>query len=68
MLHCFITAPNRIILNKFGITNFYMNFFINIIVSTALPIVFAIICKKIKIYDYIFRPAKRLKIKEGNNK
>lgn len=58
VIHCFLTAGNRVILPKLGIENFVLAFVVNSVVSTVIPIVIAIVCKKLKIHDLIFRPVK----------
>ncbi len=60
VLHCFITAANRTILFKFGITGFYWNVFVNLLAATALPVLFSMFLKKCRLHDLIFRPAARL--------
>ena len=56
LTHCFITAANRIILIKLGITMFGVNVLVNFIMATFIPILCAYILKKIKLHKYIFRP------------
>ena len=65
IIHCFLTAGNRVILPKIGIDNFVVAFIVNSVVSTVIPIIIAIVCKKIKIHDLIFRPAKFLSGKKS---
>lgn len=55
--HCFITAANRKILIKLGITNFYINVLINMITAIVIPVTGALILKRLKINELIFRPA-----------
>ncbi len=57
VLHCFITAGNRVLLPKIGINNFFINVVINLIMAITLPILFSYIAKKIHVYKYIFKPA-----------
>lgn len=54
--HCFITAGNRIILFKFGITNFYLNLILNLLMAVFIPIGCAVILKKLNIHKLFFRP------------
>ncbi len=56
LTHCFITAANRIILIKLGITMFGVNVLVNFIMATFIPVLCAHILKKIKLHEYIFRP------------
>lgn len=57
VIHCVFTAGNRVVLQKLNIDSFYLNIILNIIISTALPILFSYICKKINIHKMIFQPA-----------
>ena len=54
LMHCYITAANRIILMKLGITNFWCNVAVNLIMATCIPIILALILKKLNIAQYIF--------------
>lgn len=56
VMHNFITAANRIILFKAGIVNFYLNILVNLIMAVGIPILFAVILKKINIHKVVFRP------------
>lgn len=56
LLHTFITAANRKMLFKVGITSFYPNILINFIMAMCLPIVISFVLKKINVYFYIFKP------------
>lgn len=56
VLHCFITAANRIILIRIGITEFYFNIFINLVMATGLPMLGAFILKKLKLHAWFFKP------------
>lgn len=60
VLHCFFTALNRTLLIKMGITNFYINFIVNSVISTIIPILGAVLLKKMKLYNIIFKPVKTL--------
>ncbi|MBR6981959.1 MAG: acyltransferase [Ruminococcus sp.] len=57
VIHCIFTAGNRVVLSKFGINIFYLNIILNVVISITAPIVFSLLCKKIGIHKYIFRPA-----------
>lgn len=63
VLHCFFTAGNRVLLPKIGITSFYVCIIVNLIISTAVPILFAVVTRKIGIYNLFFAPYKLLKRK-----
>lgn len=56
VLHCVFTAGNRVILSKLGLNSFYLNIFVNVVISITIPVTFAILCKKIGAHKYIFRP------------
>ena len=56
LMHTFITAANRKMLFKVGITAFYPNIFINFIMAMCFPMVVSFVLKKVKIYSYIFKP------------
>lgn len=56
LIHCIFTAANRVIFAKLNIDNFYLSVVLNVVISVSLPIIIAVICKKIKIHDLIFRP------------
>ena len=47
----------NVVPQKLNIDNFYLNIILNIIISTALPIMFSYICKKTNIHKMIFQPA-----------
>lgn len=56
VIHCFITAGNRTILPKLGITNFFISFTLNSIMAIFIPILLALIMKKIGIYKIVYAP------------
>lgn len=56
LTHTFITSANRKILIALGITNFYLNFVINLMMAVFIPMGCAYILKKMKLHDLIFRP------------
>ena len=58
VIHCFLTAGNRVILSKLGIDSFALHFVVNCVVSTVIPVLIAIVCKGLKIHDLIFRPVR----------
>lgn len=57
VLHCFITAGNRKFLPMIGLTDFWPNVLVNIAMAMALPVIFAIIVKRLGLHAMIFRPA-----------
>lgn len=61
VLHCFFTSGNRVILPKIGITNFYLNVIVNIVISISIPIIFSMILRKINIQELFFRPMNFIK-------
>ena len=54
--HNFITAANRIILLKLGITNFYFNLILNFIMAVFIPVICSFVLKKVKLHKAVFRP------------
>lgn len=60
LTHCFINAANRKLLPTIGIENFFLNFIINTIMSTVIPILCAMLLKKMNLHIWIFRPFKKL--------
>ena len=57
VIHCFITAGNRVILPKLGITQFALNMAVNTAMATLIPVGCAWILKKMGLHTLIFRPA-----------
>ncbi len=60
VLHCFITAANRILLIKLGITDFYLNITVNLLMATFLPVLGSMILKKLRLHVWFFKPATAL--------
>ncbi len=56
VIHCVFTAGFRTIFPKIGITNVYLSIIFNFIISTAIPILFSILCKKLNIHGLFFKP------------
>ena len=56
LIHCVFTAGNRVVLTKLHIDNFYLNILANFVISLFLPIIISEVCKKIRIYNLLFRP------------
>lgn len=67
LTHCFITAANRLILIKLGITIFWINIIVNFIMATFIPVLCAYILKKIKLHEYIFRPFTAIEKRKERN-
>lgn len=55
--HCFITAANRKLLIKIGITDFYINVLVNAAMAIVIPLSGVYILKKFSLHKPIFRPA-----------
>ena len=56
VIHCIFTAGFRVILPKIGIDNVYIGFVLNTVFSTAIPLLFSVICKKLNIHGLFFKP------------
>ena len=56
VIHCVFTAGFRTIFPKIGITNVYLSIILNFIISTAIPILFSVLCKKLNIHGLFFKP------------
>lgn len=56
IIHCFITAANRMILTKLGITVFTVNVLVNFVMAIFIPIICAYLLKKVKLYTVCLRP------------
>lgn len=56
VLHNYITAANRLILPKLGITEFYSNVAINFFMAVMLPIWAGVLLRKTGLYPYVFKP------------
>lgn len=57
VIHCLFTAGLRVLLPKIGIENLLVCFLLNVIISITIPILFAILCKKLHIHEILFKPA-----------
>ncbi len=55
--HCFLTAGFRNVFIALGVTNFWLSLLLNTVLSTALPILFAMGLERIGVHDILFRPA-----------
>ncbi len=56
VVHCFFTAGLRTVLYRLGISNIFINIAINLTVSTAVPVLSAVVSYKWGIHDMFFRP------------
>ena len=68
VIHCVFTAGFRVIFPKIGITNVYISIILNLIISTTIPILFSMLCKKLKIHGLLFKPVTYIiNLKEKKN-
>lgn len=56
LIHCFITAANRVLLTKLGITIFIVNVLVNFVMAIFIPIACSYVLKKTKIYTICLHP------------
>lgn len=56
VIHCFLTAGFRAVLPRIGIGNAWLSIVMNMAASTALPILFSMLCRRMGIYDLFFKP------------
>lgn len=56
VLHSVFTAGFRTVLPRVGISNGYINVLLNLFLSTSLPLLFSIFCKRLHIHTLLFRP------------
>ncbi len=61
VIHCIFTAGFRIILPKLGIENVYIGLVLNTAISTAIPIMISVICKRLNIHGLFFKPVTYIK-------
>ena len=66
LLNSFITAANRKILPALGINNFALNIIVNLLMATALPVLFGLVLKKIRLHSLFFKPYALLSKKSSN--
>ena len=64
LTHCYITAANRIILMKLGVTEFFINVIVNCLMAIFIPVLCAWILKKYGLYRWIFSPFRTVKKQE----
>lgn len=71
VMHCFLTAGFRVAFSRVGVGNAYTSLALNFVLSTFIPLMAAIISKRLGIHDLLFRPVNyisRLKSKEQQDK
>lgn len=56
VIHCILTAGVRVILSKLGVNNCWLMLVIGTVLSVSLPMLWAFIIKRLKIYNYFFKP------------
>ena len=56
VIHCFLTAGNRVVSAKLGIDHIWASIGLNLVASICGSLVIAALTKKIGIYDLFFRP------------
>ena len=67
VIHCVFTAGLRVVFPRLGIENVYLSFLLNTVISTAMPIGFAAVCKKLNIHGLFFKPVTYIKnLKNGD--
>lgn len=57
VLHTFLVAGFRSAFAVAGVTNFWLSFALNTVLSTALPVLAALVLKRMGVHDVVFRPA-----------
>ncbi len=65
--HCIITAGNRVILPKLGVTALVPNIALNTLSATFIPVLCAFLLKQLKLHTLIFRPASFYLQRKKNN-
>ena len=67
VIHCVFTAGFRVVFPRLGIENVYLSFLLNTVISTAIPIGFSLVCKKLNIHGLFFKPVTYIKnLKNGD--
>lgn len=67
VIHHTLTAGFRAIFPRIGITSAYVSLILNMLLSTSIPILFALCCKRLGIYGLFFEPVNYLqKLKREN--
>lgn len=56
VIHNMIVSALKRVIPKVGIHNMYINIALNFIVSTTMPILFSMFCKKTNVYGLFFKP------------
>lgn len=60
VLHNIIVSALKRAIPKAGIHDPYINIALNLLISTAVPIVFAVLCKKLGLHEWFFKPVTQL--------
>ena len=63
VIHCFLTAGNRVVFSRLAINNVWASIGLNLLLSTCGSLAFAALTKKIGVYDLFFRPYALIKKK-----
>lgn len=56
LMHSLLIAGARVALPKIGITNMLLHILISCLLSIGIPILASLVLKKIRLYDFVFRP------------
>lgn len=60
VLHNIIVSALKRVIPKAGIHDLYINLALNFLISTAVPILFAVLCKKLGLHEWFFKPVTQL--------
>lgn len=63
LIHNFFTAMFRLLFKLLGFNYAIFSVLLNLILSTAIPLGLSLICSRIGIYKFVFRPASLMKLK-----
>ncbi len=56
VLHCVFTSGARAVFPDFILNNYALSVALNFVISTAVPILFSLVCKKLNIHGLFFKP------------
>ena len=56
LIHNILTTGFKVVLPKLGFTNGYVSLMLNFLLSTSIPVIIALICKKLGIHELVFKP------------
>lgn len=66
VIHCFLTAGNRVLFSRLGIVNIWVSIGLNMVLSISGSLLFAVLVRRIGLYDLFFKPYKLIeKRREG---